>query len=172
MGALAAKDELHYIAAYTGDLIIGSGRNMADSTFWTDLIDDVRIHRKAGRRDFTTCTSQGGKGWQYGLPALWLVTVQSPWINPSRGARNRRATRRFVSPSARLRLRFGLHHKSCNVNHEPLCHKRLQTRVSGWWSDAICFASSVKHYIEKGRSRKDAIGVFHVSVLTLPHTGI
>ncbi len=36
--------------------------------------------------------------------------------DPSREARNRRATSRFVSPTARLRLRFGQYHKSCNVS--------------------------------------------------------
>jgi len=45
------------------------------------------------------------------------VTTVTEWTNPSRGARNRRATRGFVSPSARLRLRFGPHHKSCNDSH-------------------------------------------------------
>ena len=39
------------------------------------------------------------------------------WTNPNAGARNRRATNTFVSPSVRLRLAFGQHHKSNNVNH-------------------------------------------------------
>jgi hypothetical protein len=43
--------------------------------------------------------------------------VVTKWTNPSSEARNRRATSGFVSPSARLRLRFGPHHKSCNVNY-------------------------------------------------------
>ena len=43
--------------------------------------------------------------------------LQQRVTNPSREARNRRATRGFVSPSARLRLRFGPHHKSSNVSY-------------------------------------------------------
>jgi hypothetical protein len=43
--------------------------------------------------------------------------LQQSVTHPSRGARNRRATRRFVPPSARLRLHVGLHRKPSNVNH-------------------------------------------------------
>jgi len=44
-------------------------------------------------------------------------SVAYGWTNPSPEARNRRATSTFVSPMARLRLRFGQHHKSNNVIH-------------------------------------------------------
>jgi hypothetical protein len=37
--------------------------------------------------------------------------VVTEWINPSHEARNKRATSSFVSPTARLRLRFSQHHK-------------------------------------------------------------
>ena len=44
------------------------------------------------------------------------VEVTKAWTNPSSAARNRRATSGFVSPTIRLRFRFGPHHKSCNDN--------------------------------------------------------
>jgi len=40
-----------------------------------------------------------------------------PWTNPNAEARNRRATTTFVSPTVRLRLTYGQHYKSNNVNY-------------------------------------------------------
>jgi hypothetical protein len=44
---LVAEDTQDRLAAATGRLIIGGGKTMAPGTFWTGLIDDVRIYTRA-----------------------------------------------------------------------------------------------------------------------------
>jgi hypothetical protein len=39
------------------------------------------------------------------------------WTNPNAEARNKRATKGLALPTVRLRLAFGLHHKSNNISH-------------------------------------------------------
>jgi len=47
-----------------------------------------------------------------------LINLYEAWNKPGKAeARNRRATSTFGSPTVRLRLTFGQHHKSNNVNH-------------------------------------------------------
>ena len=46
-GALVAEDTQSTLADCTGGLSIGCGANMALASFWTGLIDDVRIYRRA-----------------------------------------------------------------------------------------------------------------------------
>jgi hypothetical protein len=48
-GALVAEDAQGALVACSGDLIIGAARNTAPGTFWSGLIDDVRIYDRAVR---------------------------------------------------------------------------------------------------------------------------
>jgi len=54
---------------------------------------------------------------EYYLADERVTHIMLQWTNPNAEARNRRATSRFVSPTVRLRLAFGQHHKPNNVNH-------------------------------------------------------
>ena len=53
----------------------------------------------------------------YGKIDKSLPVRKLKWTNPNAKARNRRATTTFGSPTVWLRLTFGQHHKSNNVNH-------------------------------------------------------
>jgi hypothetical protein len=46
-GVLAAEDTQEGLADSSGQLILGAGKNMAPGTFWSGLIDDVRIYSRA-----------------------------------------------------------------------------------------------------------------------------
>jgi hypothetical protein len=46
-GVEVAKDTQPTLAASNGTLMIGAGKNMAPGTFWSGLIDDVRIYDRA-----------------------------------------------------------------------------------------------------------------------------
>jgi hypothetical protein len=46
---LVAEDTQKGLAASSGKLPIGCGKDMAAGTFWTGLIDDVRIYTRAVR---------------------------------------------------------------------------------------------------------------------------
>ena len=48
-GALVAQDMHEKLADSTGNLILGAAKDMAPGTFWTGLIDDVRIYNRAVR---------------------------------------------------------------------------------------------------------------------------
>ena len=48
-GVLVAEDAQEGLAASSGKVTIGAGKNMAPGTFWTGLIDDVRIYNRAVR---------------------------------------------------------------------------------------------------------------------------
>jgi Tol biopolymer transport system component len=45
-GVLAAEDAQDSLAPSSGNVIIGTAKNMAPGTFWKGLIDDVRIYRR------------------------------------------------------------------------------------------------------------------------------
>jgi hypothetical protein len=45
--ALAAADVQQNLAAATGKLVLGAAKNMAPGSFWTGLLDDVRIYNRA-----------------------------------------------------------------------------------------------------------------------------
>lgn len=44
---LAAEDVQESLAASSGNLVLGASKNMAPATFWSGLIDDVRIYERA-----------------------------------------------------------------------------------------------------------------------------
>ena len=46
---LVAEDIQGSLASFSGELVIGAGRNMAPGTFWTGLVDDVRIYNRVVR---------------------------------------------------------------------------------------------------------------------------
>ena len=46
-GVLMAEDAQDSLGASSGNLIIGAGCSLAPGTFWTGLIDDVRIYNRA-----------------------------------------------------------------------------------------------------------------------------
>jgi hypothetical protein len=46
-GVLAAEDTQEGLADSSGQLILGAGKNMAPGTFWSGLIDDVRVYDRA-----------------------------------------------------------------------------------------------------------------------------
>jgi hypothetical protein len=46
-GVLAAEDTQESLADSSSQLILGAGKDMAAGTFWTGLIDDVRIYTRA-----------------------------------------------------------------------------------------------------------------------------
>jgi hypothetical protein len=46
---LVAEDTRDSLPSSTGKLVFGAGKNMAPGTFWTGLIDEVRIYNRAVR---------------------------------------------------------------------------------------------------------------------------
>jgi len=44
---LVAEDAQESLAASSGNLILGASKNMAPGSFWSGLIDDVRIYNRA-----------------------------------------------------------------------------------------------------------------------------
>ena len=48
-GVLVAEDTQESLAAASGNLTIGAGATLAADTYWTGLIDDVRIYNRAVR---------------------------------------------------------------------------------------------------------------------------
>jgi hypothetical protein len=45
--ALVAEDSQNSLPGSSGKLVLGAAKNMAPGTFWTGLIDDVRIYNRA-----------------------------------------------------------------------------------------------------------------------------
>ena len=45
--ALVATDDQMNLAACTGSLNVGGGRNLTPGSFWSGLIDDIRIYNRA-----------------------------------------------------------------------------------------------------------------------------
>jgi hypothetical protein len=62
-------------------------------------------------------TLWGYSNWIHFQYLLLTSHTNLKWTNPNAEARNRRATITFGSPTVRLRLAFGQHHKSNKVNH-------------------------------------------------------
>jgi hypothetical protein len=48
-GVLVAEDTRAHLPSSTGKLVFGAGKDMAPGTFWTGLIDDVRIYNRVVR---------------------------------------------------------------------------------------------------------------------------
>jgi subtilisin family serine protease len=88
------------VGTYAG-LYVGAGSTLAPGSFWSGLIDDVRIYDRAVKPQDTLSTRQDTQGLAIESPASPLhrshphILLATEWTNPSREARNKRATRGF-----------------------------------------------------------------------------